>query len=242
VTFGTQPGHRGFRGRPVDGDLDHHLVGLRLRVGADPAVGHRPADRVRQAGDLAAVIADQHRSPGRGDLTDDVGDQRPGDGVEAFPRFVEHQQPGRDQQGLGQADLLRGALGQVGQPGVAVLGEAEPLDPVLDRGAAPQSAQGRHPGQILRGGEGLIGREALGDPADDRRPVPHGAPDRAQHPGGELEQCRLAGTVAAEHHHGGAGLDGGVHGPQGPLRAACVAEPDLVESHAGQLGTRKPPG
>jgi hypothetical protein len=179
------------------------------------------------------VVADQHRSPGRGHLGDDLRDQGTGDRVQPLPRLVEHQQAGPDQQRLRQPDLLRGALGQVCQPGVPVLGELQPVQPAVHLRGAGQAPQRRHPEQVLPGGERLLGREALRHPADHRWTVPDGAPVRGQHAGRELEQRGLAGAVAAQHHDRAAGRDDRVDGPQRPAGAAGVPEPDLIETHPG---------
>jgi hypothetical protein len=160
--------------------------------------------------------------------------------VEAFPGFVQHQQIGADQERLGEPDLLGRALGEVGQAGVAVFGELEAVDPAVDVGVT--AAQGGHPAQILLGGERLLGGEPLGHPADDRWPVPDGAPGRPQHSGRELEQRGLAGAVAAEDDDRLAGADDRVDGRQGPAGPAGVPEPDLIETHGSEPSIKEAPG
>lgn len=187
------------------------------------------------------VVAHEHGATGGQHLADDLGDRLAGGGVQPLPRLVEHQQAGRAQQRLRQADLLRGALGQPGQADVVEPGQAEALDPVTHRpvgGGTGQAGDAAHGGQVGPDGERLVGGEALRHPADHRRPVGDPAPGRAQHPGGELQQRGLSGPVAAEHHGDLARADGDVDLPQDPGAVPVVAEPDAVEPHAPTLPHR----
>ncbi len=123
-----------------------------------------------------------------------------------------------------------------------MLGEQQALDPAVDHAGVPQAADLGHPAQVLPRREGLVGGEALGHPADHGGPAADRAPARAQDAGGELEQGRLAGAVAAEHHDGAARRHGRVDLAQRPAGAAGVPEPDLLETHDGKPATRKAPG
>ncbi len=203
--------------------------------------GHGPVDRIGQAGDLAAVVADQDRPAGGGDLGDDLRDQGAGLGVEPLPRLVEDEQAGRGEQSLGQADFLRRAFGERAERCPGVRGQAETLDPVV-RGGGRDAAQGGHRVQVAARGERLVGRKPLGDPADDRRTVADRTPCRPQDSGSQLQQGGLSGAVGAEHDHGlprGHAHAGVVQCPGG---APGVPEPDPVEKHGRKDCTKKPPG
>src|SRR5262245_58446025 len=105
MTLGPQPGRGGLRLVPVHRDLDHaslardgHVAGHHVHLTLiDP-----PPRRMRQIHHLAPVVADEHAAAPPGYLTDDLRDELARLRVESFPRFVEYEQSGWNEQSLGE--------------------------------------------------------------------------------------------------------------------------------------------
>lgn len=171
--------------------------GLR-RAEHDPAL----ADAVGPGGTgprhRLAVIGENHRPSGAGDLGHDLGQDTVGVGVQPRPRLVEDKQPRLHQQGLGHRDLLGVALGQAPQRSLLAAHQRQPVQQLVrprrgDR--AGQPAHTSHMRQVSRGRHAFVGGKAVGHVAHDRWPLGHPAAGRPGQAHRDPQQRRLTRTV-----------------------------------------------
>ncbi len=186
------------------------------------AAAVEPDRRARQVRKEAAVVADDHQ---RGAPRIEIALQ-PFDGgeIEVIGRLVEQQDIGRRRQHAGERGAAGFTAGQM--RGVFVSGEAELLDEIAGRigiVGRPQAGLGIGKGRRKSGKVRLLRQVAHQRARLDK----HRAAIGLDQPGGNPQQSRFAGAVAADQRHALAGRDR-QFGP-GEQRRAAEGQRDVFE-------------
>ena len=157
--------------------------------------------------DLGPMVREHNARATLARLGDQLAEDRVRTDVQAGPRLVENQQLRPRHHGLGQADLLRVALGERPQRRRRAADQREPFEQRVDHRQVVEPADPRHVLQVRAGAHPLPSREAVRQ-VPDRRAAVQGSGARRRDPRHDPQERRLAGTVRAENAQHPAGLDG----------------------------------